>query len=265
MNSNNLPIGVFDSGFGGLSVLKELSALLPNEDFIYFADNYHAPFGDKSFSEIKSYTKKAVDFFKQKKIKALVIACNTTAALSFEDLKKEISFPVIDVIFPLVEKAILLKKIKVGLIATVATVKSQIYTKSLQQIDPQIKVIEVACPSLVPLIEKGDFQNPEIENALEKYLFPLKEEKIDLLLLGCTHYPLIKNQINDFFGAQIEVIDSSKVTSLVLKNKLIEKNLFIRKAKTQKLEFYVTKNSDNFCEVAKKILGKRIEKVILKR
>ena len=264
--NNNLPIGLFDSGIGGLTVLKELLKLLPHENFIYFADNLHLPLGDKTEEEILKYARETALFLLSKKIKLLIVACNTTSSLALEGLQKLMPIPVVGVIQPLVREAALLKT-KIGVIATQATVKTGIYLKKLKKSCPQSLVFEKACPRLVPLIEKGDFLSRELKKVVEDYLEPLKKAKIEQLLLGCTHYPLIKELCESYLGSKTKIIEASRPCAKEVKKQLLAKGLAAipwQNKPVGAVNFYVSGNISLFQRIGEKFLGKTIEKVLKK-
>ncbi len=272
--NNTLPIGLFDSGIGGLTVLKELVKLLPQENFIYFADNLHLPLGDKTETEILSYAKETALFLLRKKIKLLVVACNTTSSIALDALRDLLPIPVIGVIQPLVKEAILLKKARIGVIATRATIRTGVYAKELTKKAPQSVVFEKACPLLVPLIEKGDFFSGELKKTVEIYLKPLKQAKIELLLLGCTHYPLVRAFCENYLGPDTEIIEASLPCALEVKKQLLTKGLANTNATTDAIIKNITKKSSvcffvsgdelSFQRSGELFLGKTIEKVLRK-
>ncbi len=204
------PIGIFDSGIGGLTVASAIKNLLPKESFIYFGDTAHLPYGEKSIASIQEYALEIADFLVSKGCKMIVIACNTASAAAYEVLKKKYQhdIPVIDVISPLVDFIVKKDFKKIGVLATKATVRSDVYSKKIAEQNENIEVVSLASGLLASMIEEGFFNN-EISNVvLHKYLTYPDFEDIDALLLACTHYPLIKNEIEQFYDRKVKVFDS---------------------------------------------------------
>lgn len=251
-------IGVFDSGVGGTSVLKEILKLFPNEDIIYFGDSLHAPYGDREIEEIKNLCLKVSDFLVyNKKVDILVIACNTATGVGKEVMEERYSIPVIGVVENGVKEAIkLTKNGKIGVLATSATVKMGVYRREILKLSNDKEVIEVEAPLLVGIIENGWKDTPENMMILDYYIKKLPTD-VDTLILGCTHYPLIRESIEKFFKATI--IDPAFETVNSMKS--IVKNKKDEKASIENVEFYVTGDIDKFKKVTEKFLGKRIEKI----
>lgn len=255
---DNRPIGVFDSGVGGLTVAKEIKRLLPNENIIYFGDTKHLPYGDKSKETITKFTTKITKFLKKQDCKAIVIACNTATANSLEEIKEAAGdILVIDVISPVARKVAYELHQNIGVIATKATVKSKTYTKCIRKYNRHIKVIELATPLLVPIIEEG-FRNTAVsKSAIEAYLSYKKFENIDTVILGCTHYPLIEKEVQAAFQGRVKVIDSP----LIVVNELIhqmQKNNLMGHTEEPEYHFYFSDYTDNFAKLAKQFFGKSI-------
>ena len=260
------PIGIFDSGFGGLSLMKRLTKILPNENIIYFGDSANAPYGDKTKKEIIEKTVSACQFLEKKNIKVLIIACNTACIYAYREVQKKLSIPVIGIITPSYQKVLQqTKNHKIGVIATKATTYSGVYKKKIQSIDHKAEVFSVACPLFVPLIEDG-LEDLKLAKKLAKYyLKPLKKKKIDTLLLGCTHYPFMKKIIQDVLGSNIKVIDPSIACAR-------EANLFLERfdlknpsTKNGSYIFYTSGDPIKFKRIASKFLDKKIDKVLKKR
>lgn len=257
MNENR-PIGVFDSGVGGLTVAKEIKRLLPNESIIYFGDTEHLPYGDKSKETITGYSVKITKFLVKSKCKAIVVACNTATSNSIDEIRKAAGkIPVIDVISPVANKVAFELHQKIGLIATKATVNSHAYKKSIKKLNKHIKVVELATPLLVPIIEEG-FRNTAVsKNAIETYLSYKKFDDIETIILGCTHYPLIEKEIDAAFKGKVKVVNSP----LIVVNELIhrlEKDNLLSKAEKPVYQFYLSDYTDNFISLAKSFFGKSI-------
>ncbi len=211
--SNNNPIGFFDSGVGGLTVLKEFIKEMPNEDLIYFGDTARVPYGSKSQEIVTEYSKQIVNFLKTKNVKMIVIACNTATALAFEELKSYTDIPIIEVISPGGFSAVNnTKNNRVGIIGTEATVNSGAYVNKIKSINENIEVFQTPCPLFVPLVEEGWVDKESTKEICKDYLSELIGKNIDTLVLGCTHYPLLKEQIEEICGSDIKVINPARAT-----------------------------------------------------
>lgn len=259
MNSN--PIGIFDSGIGGLTVANAIYRALPNETLIYFGDTAHLPYGDKSKNLIKQYSLDITDFLLQEKnCKAVVIACNTASAAAYEYLRDthKGKIPIINVIDPIIEAVVQDNTIKkVGLIATNTTISSGVYQEKLARRKPEVEVAPLATPMLVPMIEEG-FANDTISHTLiENYLSNETLKNIDALILGCTHYPLIKEEINQFYKGKVKLFDSTKIMADKVKYILDKENLLTTERK-QKNHFYISDNNIHFNNSAKRFFKENI-------
>lgn len=223
MTYDNRPIGIFDSGIGGLTVAHAIHKLLPNESFIYFGDTAHLPYGEKSPAAIQSYTVKISDFLLKHECKAILIACNSASATAF-DLAREYNgskAKVMNVIDPVVNHVTnLFSESKIGLIGTRATVLSEVYHQKLQKSAPHIQLKSLATPLLVPVIEEGFFNNSISHSVIEEYLSNPMFQDISSIILGCTHYPLIKQEVRNYFEGKVNVIDSSAIVAKELKQNL---------------------------------------------
>lgn len=261
-------IGVFDSGFGGLTVLKGFLDILPEYDYIYLGDNARAPYGEKPQKEIYRYTCEGIEFLFSKGCDLVIVACNTASAKALRKIQQKFlpkHYPdkkVLGVIIPTAEE-IGDKGIKrVGIIGTESTVKSKTYIKELEKINESIKVFQKACPELVPLIEKGMAREVNTKKKIGSYLDYFKNKKIDALVLGCTHYPIIKKEIQEIMG-EMEIINppaiiAGKLEDYLRRHKEIEKKL----EKNRKRFFYTTGNPERFRELGKEFLGKDIKKIV---
>lgn len=249
MTENEKYIGVFDSGIGGLTVVKSIVETMPNENIIYFGDTAHVPYGTRSKEQITEYVLSDVKFLSRFSLKAVVIACNTADSAARENVEEKYSdLPVYGVVAPASRKAAeLTKNNKVGVIATNATVNSGAYEKTIHGYSPDIRVISLACPLLVPLVEEGRFKKGDkvIEQVLKEYLTPLKEQGIDTLVLGCTHYPLLYDVITEIMGGGVTVISSSVAAAEELKKGLKEKNLLSETADSER-KYFVSDNAEAF-------------------
>ncbi len=254
---DNRPIGIFDSGVGGISVLKEIKRLLPKEDVVYLGDIARTPYGTKSASLIKRYSDEALNFLIKKDVKLVVVACNTASSVAIPLLKER--FPdIIDVIEPAVMKAVLTTKSKkVGVIGTKRTIESGLYQKALLESNSEIEVFAISCPIFVPLVEEGWLSHPITRDVAKEYLSPLKG-KIDTLILGCTHYPFIFEVIKEVMGT-VEIVTSSEATALVCQQYLKEKNML--SGEGGRILFYTTDEPDCFIETASSFLQTDIDKV----
>ncbi len=255
------PIGIFDSGVGGLTVAREIKRMLPQENLIYFGDTKHLPYGDKSRDAIIGYSTKITNFLLEKNCKAIVVACNTATANALNQVLEIVDrrVPVIDVIHPVAEKVAYEIHNNVGVIATKATVSSGLYRKSIRKHNKFIKVDELATPLLVPAIEEG-FRNHPITNAIiYNYLSNSKLKNIETLILGCTHYPLLMTEIKQFYGNRVRVIDSPSIVATQLKHILDKHRLLNRDNNHPSYEFFVSDLTKNFEKISKKIFGNSIQ------
>lgn len=261
-DNSERPIGVFDSGLGGLTVVAKLMQALPQESLIYLGDTARLPYGNKSPQTVLRYTQQAIDFFRTHEIKLLLIACNTSSSLALPYLKNGFEFPIIGVIEPGVEEALqLTKNGRIGVIATKATIFSNSYQRMLLERKPSLKVYAVSCPLFVPLVEEGWLEDELTYKIAERYLKPLKEQNIDTLILGCTHYPLLKKVIQEIMGSEVVLIDSAEAVANKTKFLLQQERLLGIGSKIGKYHFYVTDDSYNFVQKASLFLGRKLEEV----
>jgi len=255
------PIGIFDSGIGGLTVANAVSRHLPNERIIYFGDTAHLPYGDKSQELIRSYAVRITDFLlTEKKCKAIVIACNTASAAAYEILRDKFkgAVPVINVIDPMVEAVIADDTIsKVGIIATKTTIASGVYQEKLNRRKPSLQFSALATPLLASMIEEGFYNNSISKAILESYLSNQTLKDIDALVLACTHYPLIKNEIAAYYHNRIKIFDSAEVVAIKLKW-ILEKEGLISTGKTEPDIFYVSDYTESFEKTTQVFYGKKI-------
>jgi len=255
----NRPIGVFDSGIGGLTVLKEITKELPQESTIYLGDTARVPYGIRSPETVTRYSFENTRFLSEKEIKLLVVACNTASSVSLDAIKSRISIPVIGVIEPGSKAAVRATKNKrIGVIGTEATIKSGSYTKAIKAIDGDIEVIGLACPLFVPLVEEGWIEGAVAVMVAEKYLSPMKGRAVDTVVLGCTHYPLLKHVIGSVLGEGVKLIDSAVETSLEIRKVLEELELKKDDRRERFGEFYVTDSPERFLKVGERFLGRKI-------
>ncbi len=267
MNSekdSNLSIGIFDSGIGGLTVVKETIKILPFENILYLGDTARVPYGTKSSKTVIRYAESNARFLISMGVKVLVIACNTASAYSLETLRESVEVPVIGVIAPGARKAVETTRTgKIGVIGTPSTIKSEAYVKEIRKIDKNVDVFPKACPLFVPLAEEGWHENQIALSVAEEYLGDFKSGKIDTLILGCTHYPLLKNTIRKVLGEGITLVDSAEETAKEIKNTLENKGLLATGKTPGRKEYYLTDNSESFINTANRFLGKDIEELQL--
>lgn len=252
------PIGVFDSGAGGLTVVDKLFRLLPGENIVYFGDTARVPYGNKSKETVTRFSKEIVKFLLRFKVKAVIVACNTASSLSLEALKRSFAVPVIGVIKPGVEEALRVsKKRRIGIIGTDATISSNAYKTKIKASDRNSFVIQKSCPLFVSLVENGWLNNDITLKIAKRYLEPLLAKKIDTLILGCTHYPLLKEAIEKIAGSNVRLIDSSTAVARRVKVLLQSRGL-CGDAKRTYAKFFVSDDTKNFTGLAKIFLKKKI-------
>lgn len=266
INSRALaPVGVFDSGVGGLTVAREIMRQLPNEKIVYFGDTARVPYGSKSKETILKYSRQIIRFLKTKGVKAIVVACNTASALALEEIRDEIDMPIIGVVKPgakvAVEKTV---NKRVGVIATEATISSGLYTDYIKAQDADVTVYSKACPLFVPLVEEGWLKDSVTEEVARRYLEELKEQNIDTLVLGCTHYPLLRNMIGKLMGDEVTLVNPAYETAVSLGELLEEKGLAAgneNRYASEMYDFYVSDAAEKFKKFANSILPFRIENI----
>ena len=257
MNAN--PIGVFDSGLGGLTVVREIRRELPRESIVYFGDLAHLPYGTKSGAQIQRFSLESTEFLIQKGIKALVIACNSSSSAAFHLVRKRFSIPVLSVIEPAVEESLGMSAAgKIGVIGTAATIESGVYEVALRRKNPRIQVFVQSCPLFVPLVEEGWLDGGVTERVIEKYLTPLAHKGIDTLILGCTHYPILAAEIHSFFGPRVRLVDSARPTVRRLASLLQEKKLLYEGKRKPKFEIFTSDLPRNFRLVGERFLGEKL-------
>lgn len=217
---DSAPIGIFDSGLGGLSVLREVLNLLPGEDIIYFGDTARTPYGSRPPAEILCFLREILPFFSAQKVKMAIIACNTMKVLGFEQASGEVPFLLAGVNHGAQAALAASRNKRIGVIGTSAAINSGKHAQAIKTQEPAATVVSQACPQLVPLIEQGNFVGPELESAVRAYLLPLKEAAIDTLILGCTHYPFISPVIRSFMGPDVALIDPARETAAEVRTTL---------------------------------------------
>lgn len=261
-NKNAAPVGVFDSGVGGLTVAREIMRQLPNENLVYFGDTARVPYGSKSRDNIIRYSRQIIHFLKTKGVKAIVIACNTASALALDVVREESDIPIIGVVEPGARAALQITQTKkIGVIGTEATVQSAMYGKIIKGLDPTVSVMGKACPLFVPLVEEGFAKHKVTEEIIDYYLASMKESDIDSLILGCTHYPLLRSRIRAYLGDKIQLVNPAYETAMDLKYILKESGMENagKEGEHATYSFYVSDAADKFKQFANSILPYDIE------
>jgi len=262
MGKRKYAIGVFDSGLGGLTVVKELIKQLPNEDIVYFGDTARVPYGTKSKEAIMRFSKENVRFLLKHKVKMIVVACNSSSSFALSALHKKFSLPIVGVIEPGAKKACAVtKNKKIGVIATSATIQSQKYVRMIKKISKKAIVKSQACPLFVPLAEEGWFFEKATRDIAKKYLSTMIKSKIDTLILGCTHYPLLKKVIASVMGRQVFLVDSAKETAGEVKGILKKMDLENLSSRKGRYQFFVSDKPQHFKDLAKRFLGCNIKNI----
>ena len=254
-SSDVRPIGVFDSGIGGLTVVSALHRLLPNERIFYLGDTARVPYGGRSAATVERYSLEIAAMLLEENCKAIVVACNTASALALPRLKETLSVPVLGVISPGAEAAVAATRNKhVGVIGTRATIKSGAYERALRSLDSAVQTTALACPLLVPLIEEGWLQNEITDHVIRRYLDPLVKKEVDTLVLGCTHYPLLRDAILRFLGDRVRLVDSAENCAIAVQSLLEEKGLRAPENNNGSLQVALTDPPDAFLEIARDAL-----------
>ena len=252
-------IGIFDSGVGGLTVLKEVVRALPQEDTIYLGDTARVPYGTKSPETVIRYSRQIARYLLSRDIKLLVVACNTASAVALASLQREFSIPIVGVIEPGARAAAQVTRSgKVGVIGTAATVASSAYTKAIKRINPEIEVVTRACPLFVPLAEEGWVDNEVAQLTARMYLGDLRDQGVDTLVLGCTHYPILKGVIAQVMGPGVTLVDSAEQTALTVAQILSGQGLLRPADERGNHHYYVTDIPAGFIRVGNRFLGGRL-------
>ncbi len=258
--SEDMPIGIFDSGVGGLTVMKEIIKQLPEENILYLGDTARVPYGVRSPETVSRYSFENTMFLMSKGIKILVVACNTSSAISLDILQEKLPIPVIGVVGPGAKAAVKRTKLKkVAVIGTETTINSGSYERAIKTVDDSIEITAVACPLFVPLIEEGWIEGDVVNLTAEKYLSSIKFDSIDVLILGCTHYPMIKDVIANIM--HISLIDSAVETAKEVKRALREKGMLRQGKGESSREFFVTDLPEKFSRVGERFLGHKISNI----
>lgn len=256
MADKNSPVGVFDSGVGGLTVAREIMRQIPGERIVYFGDTARVPYGNKSKETVIRFTKQIIRFLRTQDVKAIVIACNTASAHALAEVEKEIDIPIIGVIHAGARTAVnATRNGKIGVIGTEGTISSGIYTKVIQQLGPGMEVSGKSCPLLVPLVEEGLLHDSVTDEIASRYLAELKGKYIDTLVLGCTHYPLLRSTIGRLMGPDVTLVNPAYETAIELKSVLGERGLLCDlEPSPDQNQFYVSDLADKFTDFASSIL-----------
>ena len=255
---NEKPIAVFDSGLGGLTVFREILRQLPDENLIYFGDTARVPYGSKSRETIIHYTEQILNFLRTNEVKAIVVACNTVSAYALEELKDRVEVPIIGVVKPGAYAAVKqTKSRRVGVMGTEGTVRSGLYPSYIHEIDPSVLVFQKPCPLIVPLVEEGLWEDPLTTEVVRRYTRVFREEHIDTVIMGCTHYPLVRDTIRKVLGDDVMLVNPAYETTAALKRILEEKEL-LRPMDAPVIgppyRFYVSDDPEKFKEFASRVL-----------
>ncbi|HXJ60118.1 MAG TPA: glutamate racemase [Verrucomicrobiae bacterium] len=258
MNSSELPIGIFDSGIGGLTVVRQIRRVLPHEDLVYLGDTARVPYGTKSPSTVVRFSCEDTRFLLQQNVKAVVVACNTASAWALPTLQERFEVPIFGVILPGVRAALERTHAgRIGVIGTGATIRSKAYSNGLLARNDAVKVFARACPLLVPLVEEGWLNHRVTREILGEYLGPLRRRRIDTLILGCTHYPLLKPAIRAVLGRGVALVDSAESCARFVRERLEHLQLLLRSRRRRAgvIQPFVTDEPDRFAEFARRFLG----------
>lgn len=262
-DKRNNAIGVFDSGLGGLTVVRELMRQLPSENIVYYGDTARVPYGTKSKESIVRFSRENTRILLKHKVKMVVVACNSSSSYALGSLRREFHVPIVGVIHPGAKRASeLTKNRRVGVIATSATIASDEYKKTIKHYDGAIKVFSRACPLFVPLTEEGWFHKPVTMDIAKEYLMPLKKANIDTLILGCTHYPLLRNVLQRAVGKKVVLVDSAKEIARQVKGLLTESEAGRISRSKPRYKFLISDRPQEFKKIAKNFLGHEIKYIV---
>jgi glutamate racemase len=258
----NRPIGIFDSGAGGLTVFSEVVRLLPNEHIVYFGDVGRSPYGIRSKEKIIQFTRQDINFLLEHKVKFIIAACNSASAAALDTVRDEYNIDILGVTEPGAKTAVNSTKNKrVGIIGTAATISSNVYAKEIHKRDKNIKVFSLACPLFVPLVEEGYADKKATKIIAMDYLKTLIDVDIDTLVLGCTHYPLLKKVISNAMGDKVMLVDSAEETARELASILSTRNLINSSPGEVTHKFYISDVPDQFSEIVRQFIGRRINNI----
>ncbi len=262
MNQCDKSFGIFDSGVGGLTVVRAFHDLLPKESIIYLGDTARVPYGNKSSETVRRFSKEICQFLLSKNVKAIVVACNTASAYALTALKQELSIPVFGVIEPGVQSALAATRNgRIGIIGTTGTIKSAAYQNALKTIRPELYLVAEATPLLVPLIEEDWLEHDATRLVLEQYLEPFHEAKIDTLVLACTHYPLLKPLLKKMLGSEVVLVDSAEACARYVQNSLQGDDWFSRREAAISDQIYLTDLPTHFTSMATRFLDRKLDPV----
>lgn len=256
------PIGIFDSGIGGLTVFSEIIKALPSENIIYLGDTKQFPYGNKSKKTIIDITKENINYLIKKNVKLIVIACGTATSQALEEVKDKYNIPIIGIIKPTVMYLAKEKNIrKIGIMATAGTIRSNSWEKEIKKLMPNAKVINKACPLLAPMVEEGWTDNEIARLVIKEYVKVFKEETVDSLILGCTHYPLLKNLIQEELGNKVKIIDTGKQVGKFLEELLHKEKINGKPKNIPNYKFYLTEIEEGFIKVANNLIPNTIDNI----
>lgn len=256
-------VGVFDSGIGGLTVVKEIMRILPNEDIVYFGDTARVPYGSKSTETITKFSFQNTRFLMSMNVKAIVVACNTASALSLERLQSEFDIPIIGVIEPGADMAVSTTlNNRIGIIGTEGTIGSRAYERAIKKLKPEAELFAYPCPLFVPIVEEGWADTNVSMLIAQEYLKPLKGLNIDTLVMGCTHYPLLTKTVGEVMGDKVKLVNPALATALKLKEILIGCGIENSEKREANYKYYVSDNPDRFLKVGERFLNTEIRKII---
>jgi len=254
-------IGVFDSGVGGLTVVKELIRQLPFEDIVYFGDTARVPYGIKSKETIIRFSIENILFLLKQDVKLICVACNTVSSVALPVIRNHFRVPIIGVLTPGVREAVYAtQNRRIGVIGTNSTIKSRAYENEIKQLNPLVKVTALACPLFVPFVEEGWLSGNVVLEVARTYLKPLKSAGVDTVILGCTHYPLLKSVIKEVLGEKVKLIDSARQVGMEVKKALSAEGL-LNKERRGRHKFYVSDNPEWFTGLAERFLGQKVKDV----
>ncbi|USS87655.1 glutamate racemase [Fructilactobacillus hinvesii] len=256
---NTAPLAFMDSGVGGLTILKPAFAQLPQENTLFFGDEAHLPYGEKQPQQVIDYSLQIGRFFAQKQAKMMIIACNTASALALSTLKKALPFPVLGVVEAGSRSALRASsQQKIGVIATRATVNSHAYRSTIQKLAPQAEVVEVACPTFIPLVEQGDYRSERVRQLVAEGLEPLRGSGIDTLVLGCTHFPIIRDLIQNEIGSKVTLVDPGAET-VSQAQRILQQQDLLAGPQDPDHTFYTSKDPERFQKVGEQWLNRKVD------
>ena len=261
----DLALGMFDSGIGGLTVLREVRKLLPHEHIIYLGDTARVPYGNRSAETVTRYSLENTRFLLEKGIKMLIVACNTSSAIALPTLKRRLAIPVVGVIEPPARAAVKrTRKKRIGVIGTRATIASRAYVKAIRRLDPSVEVISQACPLFVPVVEEGLEEDEVARLVVEKYMREMKDSGIDVLVMGCTHYPILEPRIRELLGDDVYIVNSGSETAHEVM-RVLETHGFGKDSGKGGSDYFVTDAPDKLSDLGSRVLGGPLKRVRLVR